>query len=129
MKKAVKIIIPVLIFVLLCAYVVNWAFFDIQRIDGQELLKEATSPDGKYTVSAYLNNGGATTDYAVLCSVRNNHTKKEKNIYWNYHCSEAEIKWADDDTVIINHKVCSGNRKAPRRVDLQATQSRKNNRA
>ena len=102
MKKLLKIIIPILLVILIGAYAVHWAFFDIQRIDGQELLKEATSPDGKYTVSAYLNNGGATTDYAVLCSVRNNKTEKEKNIYWNYHCSEAEIKWTDDDTVIIN---------------------------
>ena len=69
-------------------YAIHWAFFDIQRIEGQELINEVVSPDGKYTVSAYLNNGGATTDYTVLCSVRNNETEKEKNIYWNYHCTE-----------------------------------------
>ena len=97
-----KIIIPVLIFVLLCVYAVNWAFFDIQRLDGQKLLKEVPSPDGRYTVSAYLNNGGATTDYAVLCSVKNNETNKEKNIYWNYHCTKADINWISEDTVIIN---------------------------
>ena len=28
--------------------------------------------------------------------------KKEKNIYWNYHCTEAKIEWSDEDTVIIN---------------------------
>ena len=102
MKKAVKIIIPVLIFVLLCAYVVNWAFFDIQRLNGQDLIKEVSSADGRYTVTAYLNNGGATTDYAVLCSVKNNETNKEKNIYWNYHCTKADINWISEDTVIIN---------------------------
>ena len=105
MKKFLKVIIPIIFVILFIAigfYAVNWAFFDIQRIDGQELLNEAVSPDGKYTVSAYLNNGGATTDYAVLCSVRNNDTDKEKNIYWNYHCSEAVIEWISEDTVIIN---------------------------
>ena len=102
MKKFLKVIILVFIFIVIGVYTVNWAFFDIQRIDGQELLNEVVSPDGKYTVSAYLNNGGATTDYAVLCSVRNNKTEKEKNIYWNYHCTEAEIEWNDEDTVIIN---------------------------
>ena len=105
LKKFLKVIIPIIFVILFIAigfYAVNWAFFDIQRIDGQELLNEAVSPDGKYTVSAYLNNGGATTDYAVLCSVRNNDTDKEKNIYWNYHCSEAVIEWISEDTVIIN---------------------------
>lgn len=102
MKKFLKVIILVFIVIVIGVYTINWAFFDIQRIDGQELLNEVVSPDGKYTVSAYLNNGGATTDYAVLCSVRNNKTEKEKNIYWNYHCTEAEIEWNDEDTVIIN---------------------------
>ncbi len=105
MKKFLKIIIPIIIVVIVIAigvYAIHWAFFDIQRIDGQELLNEVVSPDGKYTVCAYLNNGGATTDYAVLCSVRNNETEKEKNIYWNYHCAEAEIKWKDEKTVTIN---------------------------
>lgn len=102
MRKHIKIILPLLIVVLSIIYAVNWAFFDIQRIDGQELIKEVSSPDGNYTISAYLNNGGATTDYAVLCSVRNNKTNKEKNIYWNYHCTTADIDWISENTVIIN---------------------------
>lgn len=102
MKKRLKVIIPILLVIVLIAYVINWALFDIQRIDGQELINKVSSPDGKYTISAYLNNGGATTDYAVLCSVRNNETEKEKNIYWNYNCSEAQIDWTDEDTVTIN---------------------------
>lgn len=102
MKKYLKIIIPVLIVVLVVAYAVNWAFFDIQRIKGQELIKEVSSPDGNYTISVYLNNGGATTDYAVLCTAKNNQTNKEKNIYWNYHCTGAKIEWNSEDTVTIN---------------------------
>ena len=86
----------------LLAYAINWAFFDIQRIDGQQQLSQSTSPDGSYTVTAYLNNGGATTDYAVLCSVKNNDTGEERNIYWNYHCDSAHIAWLDDTTVTIN---------------------------
>lgn len=102
MKKYFKIIIPVLFVILVVAYSVNWAFFDIQRIEGQELIDEVSSSDGNYTICVYLNNGGATTDYAVLCSVRNNQTKKEKNIYWNYHCTGAEIEWNNEDTATIN---------------------------
>lgn len=102
MKKFLKTIIPLVLVITIGAYVIHWAFYDIQRIDGQELLNEVISPDGKYTVTSYLNNGGATTDYAVLCSVKNNQTGKEKNIYWNYHCTEANIEWTNEDTVTIN---------------------------
>jgi hypothetical protein len=102
LKKFLKVIILVFIVIVIGVYTINWAFFDIQRIDGQELLNEVVSPDGKYTVSAYLNNGGATTDYAVLCSVKANDQNKEKNIYWQYHCEDASIVWLDDYTVQIN---------------------------
>lgn len=102
LKKFLKVIIPIALVIVIVSYAVNWAFFDIQRLNGQELINEVVSPDGKYTVSAYLNNGGATTGYAVLCSVKNNSNGKEKNIYWNYHCTEAEIEWKDERTVTIN---------------------------
>lgn len=102
MKKLAKIIIPVLIIVLFVAYAVHWAFFDIQRLDGQKLLKESSSPDGKYTVSVYLNNGGATTGYAVLCSVKDNESGKERNIYWKYRIENANVEWTNEKTVIIN---------------------------
>ncbi len=91
-----------LVIVALISYGIYWAFFDIQQIDGQELITTSDSPDSSYTITAYLNNGGATTDYAVLCVVKNNKTEKVRNIYWNYHCSTAAIEWVDDKTVIIN---------------------------
>lgn len=91
-----------LIIIALISYGIYWAFFDIQRIDGQEIITISDSPDASYTVTAYLNNGGATTDYAVLCAVKNNKTGKERNIYWNYHCQTADIQWLDDETVSIN---------------------------
>ena len=102
MKNFLKVFIPITIVIAVGISAVHWAFFDIQRIEGQELINEAASPDGKYTVLAYLNSGGATTDYAVLCAVRNNETEKAKNIYWNYPCTEAKIVWNDEDTVTIN---------------------------
>lgn len=60
------------------------------------------SPDGKYTITSYLNNGGATTNWAVLCSVKDNDTGKTRNIYWQYRCDDANITWIDDTTVNIN---------------------------
>lgn len=50
----------------------------------------------------YLNNGGATTDYAVLGKLKNNNNGKTKNIYWQYNCEKAEISWINDETVKIN---------------------------
>lgn len=88
--------------VLILGYGIYWAFYDIQRIEGQEIIQEVSSPNGKYIVTAYLNNGGATTDYAVLCSVKTNGENKEKNIYWQYNCEEATIVWVDEVTVQIN---------------------------
>lgn len=106
MKKwLVPVIITVSILLIvfaLISYGIYWAFFDIQRLDGQEVITVSESPDSSYTVTAYLKNGGATTDYAVLCAVKNNKTGKERNIYWNYHCSTAVIQWLDDKTVRIN---------------------------
>lgn len=104
MKKFLKYSIPILwatFLIFLFSYGI-YHFFSTQGVDGQELINKSTSPDGKYTVSAYLNNGGATTAWAVLCSVENNETGRERNIYWNYNCSEAEIIWIDNDTVTIN---------------------------
>lgn len=107
-QKIKKRIIIISIIMVICAggvvYAINWAFFDIQRIKGQEYLNESTSPDGTYTVTAYLNNGGATTDYAVLGRLKNNKTGKMKNIYWQYHCEKAEMEWVNAETIKINGK-------------------------
>ena len=103
MKKTVSIIgIVLLLIISMLGYGIYWSFYDIQRLKGQEIIQEVPSPNGTYTVTAYLNNGGATTDYAVLCSVKANGRNKEKNIYWQYHCEDASIVWLDDCTVQIN---------------------------
>ena len=106
-KALLKVLLIVGIVVLLIisflAYGFYWAFYDIRHIEGEEVLQEVSSPNGTYTVTAYLNNGGATTDYAVLCSVKYNGRNKEKNIYWQYHCYDADIRWIDEYTVQINN--------------------------
>ena len=104
--KKIIIIISIIIAILVggVAYGINWAFFDIQRINGQVYLGDSTSPNGTYTVTAYLNNGGATTDYAVLGRLKNNRNGKMKNIYWQYHCTKAEMEWVNDETLKINGK-------------------------
>ncbi len=107
MKRKTKkhlIIIFLIIAVMVggAAYAINWAFFDIQRINGEKYLNESTSPNGTYTVTAYLNNGGATTSYAVLGTLKNNKNGKTKNIYWQYRWEKAEMEWLNDETIKIN---------------------------
>jgi len=86
----------------LVGYGIYWGIYDIQRLCGEEKISTAISPDGNYTVTAYRNNGGATTDYAILCNVENNETGKKRNIYWNYRCDSAYMEWTDENTVMIN---------------------------
>lgn len=102
MKTLKKLLIIFIVIVLLFGSFVYYFFFDIQHIKGQKKLAESVSPNGSYTITAYINNGGATVDYAVIATVTNNKTGKKKNIYWNYHCYDAEIKWQDDRIAEIN---------------------------
>ncbi len=102
MKTVTKILIVSVVIIALLFYAVYWAFFDIQRIKGQKYLTESTSSDGKYTVTAYLNNGGATTSFAVLGTLKNNKTGRTKNIYWQYRCEDADITWKSNKIVVIN---------------------------
>lgn len=92
-----------IVIVVLLSYAVYWAFFDMDRLPKGELISELESPNGTYTIKAYLTNGGATTSYAIRGELNfNNSRKKPKNIYWNYRIEKAVIEWVDDDTVIIN---------------------------
>lgn len=103
-KKLLKgLLIASLIVIGLVGYGVYWAFFDMNRLPTGEYLTEATSPDGKYTVKAYVTNGGATTSYSVRGElILNDSGYKTKNIYWNYREEIATINWTDNNTVVIN---------------------------
>ena len=83
-------------------YGIYWAFFDMNRLPTGEFLTEETSPDGKYTVKAYITNGGATTSYAVRVELIINGREKTKNIYWNEKEEAVVIHWIDHHTVEIN---------------------------
>lgn len=96
MTKRKKIIIISIIIAIVFTgikYGIYRASYDIQKINGQQYITESTSPDGKYTVTAYLNNGGVTTSYAVLGTLKNNSNNKTKNIYWQYRCEKADMEW------------------------------------
>ncbi|WP_160117594.1 DUF5412 domain-containing protein [Filibacter tadaridae] len=92
-----------LLFVGLIGYGVYWAFFDMNRLPTGDYLAEETSPDGNYTLKAYVADGGATTSYTIRGElVFNQKRKKAKNVYWNSKEDNADIKWIDSDTVVIS---------------------------
>ncbi|WP_200883323.1 DUF5412 family protein [Planococcus sp. CAU13] len=92
-----------MIFAGLLIFIIDWAFYDIDRINPGEFLTEEVSPGGEYTVRTYVNNGGATDSYAVLGVLYfNDSEKKPKNIYWQYKMESSIVQWQDSDTVIIN---------------------------
>lgn len=99
-----KLLFAFLIVVGLFGYGVYWAFFDMGRLPEGEYMKQSVSPDGRYTVKAYVTNGGATTSYAVRGELNyNNGKRKPKNIYWQNKKETASIKWLDNNTVVINN--------------------------
>ncbi|WP_100372325.1 DUF5412 domain-containing protein [Bacillus sp. FJAT-45037] len=103
MKKLLLVTI-VWFFIILSVvgYAVYWIFFDWSRF-ADELINTSTSPNGTYTINAYISDGGATTSYAVLGElVFNEKKKRPKKIYWQYRTEKAEIEWMDDQTVMIN---------------------------
>lgn len=75
----------------------------MNRLPTGDFLTEESSPDGKYTLKAYLSDGGATTSYAIRGElVFNDGKKKKKNIYWNYREETVDISWINNSTVVIN---------------------------
>ena len=102
-KILMTLMLVFLLFASLIGYAIYWAFYDMNRLPTGEFLTEETSPDGKYTLKAFVTNGGATTAYAVRGElVFNEKDDKSKNIYWNYREETAHIKWISNDEVEIN---------------------------
>ncbi|BCJ98376.1 DUF5412 domain-containing protein [Anaerocolumna chitinilytica] len=103
MKKPLRIGLILLLISVLVFYGIYWAFYDMNRLPKGDLISEIVSPDGEYTLKAYLVNGGATVAYCIRGELNYNlRNKKPKTIYWNYRETEAKVEWKDKDTVVIN---------------------------
>ena len=50
MNRKKHVTVLMMVAVLIAVYVIQWSFFDIRRIKGQEVLQEALSPDGTAVV-------------------------------------------------------------------------------
>lgn len=82
---------------------INHFFFSLHHLPKGDFLTEEESPNGEYTVKAYVSRSGATVADAVRGEViYHQKNDKKKNIYWEYRESEAEISWIDETTISIN---------------------------
>ncbi len=79
-------------------------FFDINSVPTGQYISESKSPDGKYTIKAYVSIVALSSD-AIRCELVNNDTGKKHNIYWGYRESDTTIIWKDNITVTINGKI------------------------
>ncbi|WP_400163970.1 DUF5412 family protein [Brevibacillus sp. TJ4] len=85
------------------AYGIYWMFYDMNRIPKSVMIEEKSSPNGFYTVRAYLSDAGATTSYSVVAElIFNTEHNKPKNIYFQNNQHSVEMHWVDNDTVVIN---------------------------
>ena len=89
--------------IIILILVINHFFFSLSNLPEGEFLTETKSPNGEYTVKAYVSMSGATVADAVRGELVYHQEKdKKKNIYWNYRESTAEIYWIDEHTISIN---------------------------
>lgn len=102
--KKIRLFLSILIVIVgLFLLLIYWAFYDTERLPKGEFIASIDSPNNEYTVKLYKVNGGATVSYSIRGELNfNQKNRKPKNIYWNYREENAEVKWLDEDTIIIN---------------------------
>lgn len=93
-----------IILLLIMLIVTSCAAIGMDNLPEGEWMETVSSLDGTYKVNSFLVSGNATTDFSVRCEVVVEATGEKRNIYWEYHCENAEIEWIDDTTVEINGK-------------------------
>jgi len=95
--------VVIVLAILICAiyFVYTITLISNSQSNGREtLLQTSASPGSKYKIEAFVTNPGATVDFSVKVYVI---TENEKRLIYNeYHKSEVDILWLDDDIVKIN---------------------------
>ncbi len=73
-------------------------FYNIEDVPKGVLVAEYDSPTGEQKISCYKVE--TAIGNAVRCSLTDD--EGERNIYWNTETENAEIRWMNEKTVIIN---------------------------
>lgn len=81
-NKILKIFLVVgLLLIGIIGYGVYWAFFDMNRLPTGEYIAEETSPNGTYTLKAYVSSPSLSADAVRGELIFNERNGKTKNIY------------------------------------------------
>ncbi|SOC06369.1 hypothetical protein SAMN05880501_104261 [Ureibacillus xyleni] len=95
-----------LIFIVLiiggCTYkVYDFLNVELDELSKGEFLSEHPSPNNDYVAKAFvIDEGGATVRAAIRVEI--DYGDKTKTIYWNYDESTVNIRWVDNETIVIN---------------------------
>ena len=101
-KMALKmIIISVSIFLIL--YMIYYKFiYDFDDLPKGIYIKSIVSPNENYKLNIYKVSYGMTMDWFMRVELENLGTKEKKNIYYDYHLKDNDIKWLDNKNISIN---------------------------
>lgn len=101
-KMALKmIIISVSIFLIL--YMIYYKFiYDFDDLLKGIYVKSIVSPNENYKLNIYKISYGMTMDWFMRVELENVGTKEKKNIYYDYHLKDNDIKWLDNKNISIN---------------------------
>lgn len=101
MKKIAVVLIVLFIFIGVCGFTLYYYGYSMATLPTGEYIGESTSPNGLYTIKAYVCVAALISD-RVRCELINNTNGKTKNIYWEYRECYAEIYWESDNIAVIN---------------------------
>lgn len=101
-KNTLKIIsIFILLFVL--SYIIYIILYDdFNKLPKGIYIRSVVSPDENYKLNIYKISEGMTMDWFMRVELENMKTNEKKNLYYDYHLKDRNIKWIDNDYVKIN---------------------------
>ena len=100
-KRVFRCIIVIIAAALLLYGLFFYFFRSMSRLPEGEYLYSSNNPTGEYRVNVYLCYSSLSAD-AVRAETENTDNGKQRNIYWCYRKSSAEIEWTGDYEAVIN---------------------------
>lgn len=101
--KAIKIIGLVFLLIIIIGaeigYLIYHFQYDMNSLPKGTLITKVDSPNRKYTIKAYVTNGGATTDFAI---------RGELNFRWEKEAEKCllELSRAESENTLGKWKYC-----------------------
>lgn len=106
MKQMIKMILKmIIIFVslFLIVYMIYYKFiYNFDDLPKGIYVRSVVSPDENYKLNIYKISEGMTMDWFMRVELENMETNEKKNLYYDYHLKDYNIKWIDDKNIQIN---------------------------